>query len=70
MRSLDKLDRSNSVEIDLGGDEFKADARCHLAEWATRPPFYVLNNGPVAIAMVRISKPRTRFTISTNRLAS
>ena len=41
-----ELDRSNVVDVDLGGAEFKADAHRHMAEWARRRPFYVLGKGP------------------------
>ena len=39
------LDASNVVEIDLGSAEFKANAHRHMADWATRKPFYVLGQG-------------------------
>ena len=45
MSSLAELDRSNVVDIDLGGAEFKANGHRHMAEWARRPPFYVLDHG-------------------------
>jgi cytochrome P450 len=53
MSSVAELDRSNCVDIDLGGAEFKANARHHLAAWARRPPFYVLNNGPPQVIVGR-----------------
>src|SRR5262245_4041738 len=40
-----QLDRSNVVDIDLGDAEFKANGHRHMAEWARRPPFYVLRKG-------------------------
>jgi len=43
--SLAQLDRDNVVDIDLGSAEFKANAHRHVAEWARRPPFYVLAKG-------------------------
>ena len=47
------LDLGNSVDIDLGSAAFKANARKHLAEWAQRPPFYVLNSGPPQVIVGR-----------------
>lgn len=46
MHTIADLDHSNSTSMDLGGAEFKANARRILADWARRPPFYVFNNGP------------------------
>ena len=45
MSSLAELDRSNVVDVDLGSAEFKANGHRHMAEWARRPPFYVLGKG-------------------------
>ena len=45
MSALAELDRSNVVDVDLGSAEFKANGHRHMAEWATRPPFYVLRKG-------------------------
>src|SRR5258705_10427759 len=45
MSSLADLDKSNVVDLDLGSAEFKANAHRHMAEWARRPPFYVLGHG-------------------------
>src|SRR6476661_6190793 len=45
MSALADLDRSNVVDIDLGSAEFKANAHRHMADWARRPPFYVLSKG-------------------------
>ena len=42
MSVLSELDRSNVVNH-LGNAEFKANAHRHVAEWARRPPFYVLD---------------------------
>lgn len=41
------------VKLDLGSAKFKANARRHLAEWATRPPFCVLHNGTPQIIVGR-----------------
>jgi cytochrome P450 len=43
--SLDQIDRNNVVDIDLGDAEFKANGHRHMAEWARRPPFYVMKKG-------------------------
>src|SRR5262245_9333771 len=53
MDTLAELDRSNVVDIDLGSAEFKANAHRHVAEWARRPPFYVLGNGPPQVVVGR-----------------
>jgi cytochrome P450 len=45
MSLLAELDRSNVVDVDLGSAEFKANAHRHMAEWARRQPFYVLDKG-------------------------
>lgn len=62
MVSQSRIDRSNSVEIDLGGAEFKANARQHLAAWAKRPPFYVFNNGPPQVIVGRYADVMKVFT--------
>ena len=51
--SVAELDRSNVVDIDLGSAEFKANAHRHMAEWARRPPFYVLGKGPPQVVVGR-----------------
>jgi cytochrome P450 len=45
MSATIEIERSNVVDIDLGSAEFKANAHRHMAEWARRPPFYVLSKG-------------------------
>jgi cytochrome P450 len=62
MSSLAELDRGNSIDIDLGSAAFKANARRHLAEWARRPPFYVLNNGPPQAIVGRYADVHEVFT--------
>src|SRR6201989_1801311 len=47
------LNNSNAVDIDLGSDEFKANAHRHMAEWARRPPFYVLGHGQPQVVVGR-----------------
>ena len=61
MIPIGDLDRGKVREIDLGGAEFKADARRHLAEWATRPPFYVLDNGPPQVVVGRYADVQAVF---------
>jgi len=53
MLSLAELDRSNVVDIDVGSPEFKANAHRHMAEWARRPPFYVLGQGQPQVVVGR-----------------
>jgi cytochrome P450 len=62
MASVSDLDLGNSVDIDLGGAAFKAQARAHLAQWAQRPPFYVLNNGPPQVVVGRHADVLEVFT--------
>ena len=45
MSSTLDLDADNVIDIDLGSAEFKANAHRHMADWARRPPFYVLGQG-------------------------
>src|SRR5690348_12548852 len=45
MNAPAELDAHKIVEVDLGSDEFKANAHRHMAEWGSRPPFYVLRKG-------------------------
>ena len=60
--SLAQLDRTNSVDIDLGGADFKANARRHLYDWATRPPFYVFTSGPPTVVVGRYADVHEVFT--------
>ena len=53
MSSLADLDKSNVVDLDLGSAEFKANAHRHMAEWARRPPFYVLGQGQPQVIVGR-----------------
>jgi cytochrome P450 len=53
MSSQADLDKSNVVDIDLGSAEFKANAHRHMAEWARRPPFYVLDHGHPQVVVGR-----------------
>ena len=47
------LDPDKIVDIDLGGSAFKLNARRIMAEWAQRPPFYVLSAGPPQVVCGR-----------------
>jgi len=62
MSSLAELDRDNVVDIDLGDAEFKANAHRHMAEWARRPPFYVLGNGPPQVVVGRYADVHRVFS--------
>ena len=62
MSSLAELDRDNVVDIDLGDAEFKANAHRHMAEWARRPPFYVLGNGPPQVIVGRYADVHRVFS--------
>jgi cytochrome P450 len=57
-----ELDRSNVVDVDLGGAAFKANAHRHMAEWARRPPFYVLGNGPPQVIVGRYADVQRVFS--------
>jgi cytochrome P450 len=56
------LDPSKVVDVDLGGSEFKQNARSVLAEWARRPPFYVLSSGPVQVVCGRYADVHEVFS--------
>jgi len=60
--SLAELDRDNVVDIDLGDAEFKANAHRHMAEWARRPPFYVLGKGPPQVVVGRYADVHRVFS--------
>jgi cytochrome P450 len=62
MSSLAELDRSNVVDIDLGSAEFKANAHRHMAEWARRPPFYVLGQGQPQVIVGRYADVHRVFS--------
>jgi cytochrome P450 len=59
---LAELDRRNVVDVDLGSDEFKANAHAHMAEWARRPPFYVLGKGPPQVVVGRYADVHRVFS--------
>ena len=62
MSSLAELDRSNVVDIDLGGAEFKTNGHRHMAEWARRPPFYVLDHGHPQVVVGRYADVHKVFS--------
>ena len=61
MNSLADIDPANVVDIDFAGAGFKTNARKHLYDWATRPPFYVLNNGPAQVIVGRYADVQEVF---------
>ena len=62
MSSPADLDKSNVVDIDLGSAEFKANAHMHMAEWARRPPFYVLGYGQPQVVVGRYADVHKVFS--------
>ncbi len=62
MSSLADLDRSKVIEIDLGNAEFKANAHRHMAEWARKPPFYVLGQGQPQVIVGRYADVHKVFS--------
>ena len=62
MSSPADLDESNVVDIDLGSAEFKANAHRHMAEWARRPPFYVLGHGQPQVVVGRYADVHKVFS--------
>jgi cytochrome P450 len=67
--SLTDLDAGKIVELDLGSGEFKQNAQRLLAEWARRPPFYVLSNGPPQVVCGRYAHVHEVFA-DTERFSS
>src|SRR5262249_19529651 len=57
-----ELDSSKVVDVDLGSPQFKQNARVSLAEWAKRPPFYVLSNGPPQVICGRYADVHEVFS--------
>jgi cytochrome P450 len=62
MSSLAHLYESNVVDIDLGSPAFKASAHRHMAEWARRPPFYVLGYGQPQVVVGRYADVHKVFS--------
>src|SRR6516162_8118362 len=69
MSALSELDGSKVVDIDVGGNEFKRNARDILAQWAKRPPFYVLSFGPAQVICGRYADVHEIFS-DTERFSS
>ena len=59
---LADLDLNKVVEVDLGGSAFKQNARSILAQWARRPPFYVLSSGPPQVVCGRYADVHEVFS--------
>jgi len=62
MISIDGLDPSKISEIELGGRQLKDNSRQVLYQWATTPPFYILNNGPPQVIVGRYADVHEVFT--------
>ena len=62
MSALAELDRNNVVDVDLGSAEFKANAHRHMADWATRKPFYVLGKGQPQVVVGRYADVHKVFS--------
>jgi cytochrome P450 len=69
MSSVAALDTSKVVDVDLGSSAFKQNARASLAEWARRPPFYVLSSGPPQVICGRYADVHEVFS-DTDRFSS
>src|SRR5579872_4103636 len=69
MANLAELDARNAVDIDLGSSAFKQNARSILADWARRPPFYVLGRGPPQVVCGRYADVQEVFS-DTERFSS
>src|SRR5215813_151270 len=69
MSALSELDGNKVVDIDLGSNEFKQNARAILADWAMRPPFYVLAYGPPQVVCGRYADVQEVFS-DTERFSS
>ena len=69
MSALPDLDRDKVVDLDLGSSEFKQNARSILAQWAKRPPFYVLSSGPPQVVCGRYADVHEVFS-DTARFSS
>jgi len=62
MSPLADLDQNNVVDIDLGSAAFKANAHRYMAEWARRPPFYVLGHGQRQVIVGRYADVHKVFS--------
>jgi len=62
MTALAELDRDKVVDVDLGSRAFKQNAHRLMAEWATRPPFYVFAYGPPQVVCGRYADVQEVFS--------
>ncbi|MEA3026564.1 MAG: hypothetical protein QOF91_1849 [Alphaproteobacteria bacterium] len=69
MTALIELDRSKVVDLDFSSAEFRRHAHRHVAEWAKRPPFYVLGDGPTQVVVGRYAHVHEVFS-DAERFAS
>jgi cytochrome P450 len=67
--AVSDLDVDNVVDVDLGSSAFKQNARAILAQWAKRPPFYVLSSGPPQVVCGRYADVHEVFS-DTERFSS
>src|SRR5262245_34611039 len=69
MSAVADLDTHKVVDIDLGSSAFKQNAGRIMAEWARRPPFYVLSSGPPQVVCGRYADVQEVFS-DTERFSS
>lgn len=62
-------DRDNATTLDLGGQDFKSNARAHLLDWSGKRPFYIFNNGPPMVIAGRYADVHEIFS-DAERFAS
>lgn len=62
MALLDEQVEGGTVHIDLGGDYLRQNWRKILPEWATMPPFHVVNNGVRQLVCARYADVTELFT--------
>lgn len=63
------LDRSKIVDLDFATAEFRQQAHRLVADWARRPPFYVLGKGPPQVIVGRYGDVHEVFS-DADRFAS
>ena len=66
---VDELDRSKIVALDFTSAEFRRNAHRLVADWARRPPFYVLGDGPPQVIVGRYADVHEVFS-DAERFAS
>jgi cytochrome P450 len=69
MSALAELDRGKVVDLDFRSDAFKSNAHAIVASWATRPPFYVMGDGPPQVIVGRYADVHEVFS-DAERFAS